>query len=503
MYIQKKTLIGILLGIILLIGVGVGVYLSQQEQDPRQRASELPTAQEACYGKTAVNILVDKSLSMNNNNKMQVLRGALSQFVNSLGDVNEDIYIGIDVFGAPQNPPEGAFTELDFVKYADNEALITNKINALSVGVSGGTYMRKGFETTIQKIKLAKTKPELQGYNFVTVVFSDGVPEVSGHFGDQCVASATGANGDICFAKAQDPRVEPSRVTELKQLTDKVYSVVIYSDDPQSRDFPLNGELTKLMRDIADDPDSTYYFDATTSNVGELTNIFQTIPQTICPDPEPTPTTTPPACIPDEGSCEWDSVAGATGYTYKIIEEETNKTIKEGTVGASVTKVTFTANTNSTYTCSVAATNSCGTGPEGEATATCAVSPTPSPTEEPTPTPTPTTIPTATPTPTNIPTPTPTRIPTPTNTPVPTATPTPIPPTPTPTPIIVVQQPPTPTPTPIIVVVEATPTPTPVPPGVTVTPTPTMAAPGSALQTITIVGGAILTAIGALVLFIL
>lgn len=340
----KKKLISISALLLILLSLPLALFLMNREQDLRQRAAE-PIGN-ACYGNTAINILVDKSLSMNNNNKMSVLKSALSQFVTSVGNANSDIYIGIDVFGAPENPPGGAYTELDFVKYATNQSLITNKINSLSVGVGGGTYMRKGFEVSIAKINAAKARPELQGYRFVTVVFSDGIPEVSGHWGSQCSAQAgtLQTSSYICFAIAQDPRTSPNRVTEMKQITDKLYAVVIYSSDSGTRDYPLNSQLIQLMRDIADDPDSTYYFDATTSDVNELNSIFQTIPQTICPSPTPTMTIaptkspTPIACSTAGGS--GGSGIGGTNISVKGgdggVGGVSNGVCKPGTNGYSV-----------------------------------------------------------------------------------------------------------------------------------------------------------------------
>ena len=93
-----------------------------------------------------------------------------------------------------------------------------------------------------------------------------------------------------------------------------------------------------------------------------------------------------PACISDQASCAWDAVLSATTYHYKIIEVGSNAVISEGDVPSSTTKITFTSQANKTYKCVVNAVNSCGIGPEGQATATCSVSPTPT-----VPAPTPTT----------------------------------------------------------------------------------------------------------------
>lgn len=408
MYIEKKKLLGIIVGILLLIGVGVAVYLSQQEQDIRQEA--------------AVNYLYEPD-----------------RFENY--DLWKDSCIEED----PLVPGlRGCVTQGSFDGKAYGTIRNTTADKTFTVGI--GSY--KAYLPYPNPYPTCDPEECPQEYEWIwTQTYYDGLTTT----------------------------LEPGQTVYLQvNVPPCAWQVDIFE-----------GSLLKSF----EKPDGYYTGQDRFIDGWYETDLDLCVPLT----------TTPAVCPADVGTCEWSPANGATGYSYTVIEEESGQTIKQGTVSSSVTTVTFTVTPNSTYTCTVVATNQCGTGPEGQATATCAVSPTPTPTEVPTPT----IPPSATPTPTRTPTPTPTRTPTPT--PRATATPIPPTPTPTPTPIIVVQQPPTPTPTPIIIVVEATPTPTPtpVPPGVTITPTPTIAAPGSALQTITVFGGLLLTAIGALVLFIL
>lgn len=318
-YMQKhKKILVFGIVILLILSLGMAIYIVQQEQDIRQSAQVSQTPP-SCLSKTAINLVIDKSASMGNiggtvegdKTKMTVLKESLNQFIDFLSEQDQDFYIGMDVFGAPGIGNGGALTEFDYTKYEGNESMIKEKIDSLSVGPSGGTYMKKGFEVAVDKTKEAKTRPELAGYRFVTIVFSDGVPEAEGQRGSQCVAESTSGTY-VCFAKVQDPRLsDPSMVTEMKDITDKLYSVVIYNDSPGSRGFSLNSQLLTLMKDIADDPDSDYFFDATTSNASELRTIFERIPELICeatptPTPSPslsislTPTPTVPVCAVPE-----------------------------------------------------------------------------------------------------------------------------------------------------------------------------------------------------------
>lgn len=212
-----------------------------------------------------------------------------------------------------------------------------------------------------------------------------------------------------------------------------------------------------------------------------------------------------PACLPDQGQCSWDPVAGADSYNFKIFEGENGKVIKEGTVDSSVTKVTFPVNTKeaTAYKCTVNATNKCGTGPEGEDSDTCApITPTstftPTPTGSLTPTNTPTETPTNTPTetPTQTPTHTPTN--TPTETPTPTESPTPTE-TPTPTDFVATN---TPTPT-TVTFVTSTPTTTGFVPTATSTPAPTLPPTGTNVIAIGALLATALAIIGGLLLLVL
>ncbi|MBI5045293.1 MAG: VWA domain-containing protein [Candidatus Levybacteria bacterium] len=211
---------------------------------------------------------------------------------------------------------------------------------------------------------------------------------------------------------------------------------------------------------------------------------------------------TPNACAVTQGSCQWDPVTGAISYTVEVKESaadsEDSKTIfGPSSVDAPQTKVVFTAQPGKTYTCSVSATNSCSTGPSASAQASCPLpstspSPSPSPSPSASPSPSPSTSPSPSPT---VPTVSPTISLTPSASPTVTVTTTP---GTTVTPTATTPSPTTISNTPTATVATSTPT-----SGTTITPTPTIESPGSIAQTITIVGGILLTIIGALFLFAL
>lgn len=248
-------------------------------------------------------------------------------------------------------------------------------------------------------------------------------------------------------------------------------------------------------------------------------------------------TPTPPACQANTATCQWDAQSQASSYHFKIEDITSGSVVKEG--DTSQATVSFTSIPGDTYRCSVTPSNVCGPGKLAVTTNACVVSPTPTVTPTPTSPPNPSATPTPTPGVTATPTPSPTPAPscnsscnvdndctsgliclnnvcrnpscgdqsncaclTPTATPTVTPTPTP---SPTPTPTSPPAPLPTPTPTPTI-----TPTPTPTPQlAVVTTQQPTTkpvsipkTGPGDTLMKIGI-AGAILTVIGAAILFVL
>jgi hypothetical protein len=238
---------------------------------PTTTPSPVPTEPpQACLNNTAINLLVDLSYSMQNGSKDVYLRNALGVFRQSL---QPNTVIGIQAFGAYR-----AWDILPFTQYGGNETRVQNGINSLTPGSTGGTFMKSGYDLALSKIRPAKTT--YPNYRFVTILFSDGVPEVSGHAGTQQCIAEYNVGTYVCFAKSQDPR-QFGLDGVMKQEVDKVYSVAIY--DPNSgRDAYMIPHLRDLLRDVASGRETPYYQETTTANATQLTPIFQSIIKGIC-----------------------------------------------------------------------------------------------------------------------------------------------------------------------------------------------------------------------------
>ncbi|MBI2443407.1 MAG: VWA domain-containing protein [Candidatus Levybacteria bacterium] len=245
---------------------------------PSRTPTPTPTPINACLNTTSIDLLIDLSYSMRNNDKDIELRNALEAFRKSLfGNVR----VAIQVFGSPDSFSGGAEERLPFVRYVSDPSRVASAIQNLRPGALGGTYMKEGFELALEKIRAEKNRRP--GYQYVTILFSDGVPEVSGAFGpDECVAEARDGDGNYrCFAKAQDPR-RFGLDSDMKGLVDKVYSVAIYDDTPGTTDQQLIDPLKDLLKDVASGRSSPYYQDTTIRTPSQLTTIFKAIVNGIC-----------------------------------------------------------------------------------------------------------------------------------------------------------------------------------------------------------------------------
>jgi hypothetical protein len=118
------------------------------------------------------------------------------------------------------------------------------------------------------------------------IFFSDGVPEMYDYRLPTCYAR----DGEVCWAREQDPRSIPfgltntDYTTQLEAEVDKVYSLAIFNSSPDTRGAALTGQLQTLLRTIATGSSSPYYqaVDLRTGQVQDLTSYFRSIISDVC-----------------------------------------------------------------------------------------------------------------------------------------------------------------------------------------------------------------------------
>lgn len=240
--------------------------------------------QVACLNRTVITLMVDLSQSMLNDGKIGALNAAMADFTNSL---NNETVIGGIAFGAESfmtDNTEGVKHLMGYITYGSDKNLVNQRLAQMTPGEAGGTFIRNGFQVTLNRVRAVK--PRYPGYKHVAIFFSDGVPEMFDYRTPTCYAR----DGEVCWARQQDPRSAPfglnatDYTTQLKSEVDKVYSVAIYNSSPGTRGATLTPQLQTLLRTIATGGNSPYYqaVDLRTGQVRDLTSYFRSIIDDVC-----------------------------------------------------------------------------------------------------------------------------------------------------------------------------------------------------------------------------
>lgn len=250
-----------------------------------------------CAQKSAVDILIDTSGSMADDNKIGKLKDALKSFTQNLSPKSA---ISIQTFS-------GVVTEkVPWGLYKNNKTQVDATIDNLNA--DGWTRMQDGFILAKQKLTEAKTQNKFPGYNYNLLLISDGVPEIpppDGTFphdpircaepnydppppGDtrKCyvrVCDPRTAPALRCFVKDQDPRIPVNLPDEIKNMGVPIYSIGLYSNI--TSDNKLRAYLEPLLEEISSKPLSGYYYaynSAANDNAENLKRIFDNIISKIC-----------------------------------------------------------------------------------------------------------------------------------------------------------------------------------------------------------------------------
>lgn len=245
---------------------------------PTRVVSRTPTptlTQTACLDKTVITLILDESTSMRADNKIGQLNTAMRSFVNKLQD---DTVVGAVQFAGPASFPSGSGsnTLLPYTRFGSNPNLVRDRLTNLQINTSSandGTYMRNAFSRAVNNINSARQTYENQGYNFVTILFTDGVPETQFYDGNCVVYYPAGTYSLLCFSRVQDPRSDMT--SNLKNASDKVYAVGLYTG---GRERQAIAESRRLLASTVTQSD----YATDTSNPSNLTSLFDSILASAC-----------------------------------------------------------------------------------------------------------------------------------------------------------------------------------------------------------------------------
>lgn len=266
--------------------------------DPRGNLQLKTFNVNVCGQRSAIDILIDTSGSMTDENKIGKIKDSLKAFTKNFSGTTA---VTIQTFSRDVKD------EVPWDLYKNNKAEVQATIDSLPA--SGWTVMRDGFEMAKDKLSEAINQNKFPGYNYNLLLISDGVPEIPPPSGaspydfSKCgmtdVTAPAGDDRDCfvrvcdtvtapalrCFAKLQDPRAAPGDTTNYSQIIKNmgvsIYAIGLYADS--SSDNKLRGWLEPLLKEVVSQPISTYYY-AYDSNTSEekLKTIFENIVTRIC-----------------------------------------------------------------------------------------------------------------------------------------------------------------------------------------------------------------------------
>lgn len=227
-----------------------------------------------CAQKTAIDILIDTSGSMADDNKLGKLKEALVTLTKNLYGTSA---ISIQTFSwvVTEEVPWGL--------YKNNKTKVQSTIANLDA--DGWTLMKDGFTLARQNLSEAITQNKFPGYNYSLLLISDGVPEIPPDEPRTCyieVNDLRTAPSLRCFAKEQDPRVPTNIPQTIRNMGVPIYVIGLYSNN--TSDKQLQTWLEPLLKDdIASKPTSTYYYAYNSNDSAQkLKAIFDNIFTKIC-----------------------------------------------------------------------------------------------------------------------------------------------------------------------------------------------------------------------------
>jgi len=218
--------------------------------------------------------VIDTSGSMTYENKIGNEKNALNYFTNNMGGLSA---IGIDTFGGEQKAVD---TQIPLNYYKDVKTQVKQVISDLTP--HGGTPTRDAMQLAYTQIQQSISDDDYPGYTYNVVLMTDGVPETLPP--RTCEAQTPDPNTaplERCFTEGEDPTIPSNIGDEIRALGANVYAINVYSPSWTSDKF-MYPYLTAMLGKLVSEPTNTHLY--TSVNGSDLSNILQSIDQSICED---------------------------------------------------------------------------------------------------------------------------------------------------------------------------------------------------------------------------
>jgi hypothetical protein len=262
-FFSKKSVLGILGIIVLLLSVGAGIALVQI----RQRLAQKAAIPNLC-GNLDVMLVIDRSSTMNTaesdgRKKLEWAKDAAGAFVKTIADTpkNGSVRIGVSSFGAQGNDGTGI---LSADRSSTLHSPLTSDYAALQQAISGVNYIHSG--TCIEcGLRIANTELAAKKLSSpqVVILLSDGMSNHTWNGGT---------------TNAQQAAIDAANAGRSQGVT---YYSIGYGKPGDINE----GELKSIAGS-----DSRYQYKP---NVDQWTNTFVNLANLLCPVPTATPSATP------------------------------------------------------------------------------------------------------------------------------------------------------------------------------------------------------------------
>ncbi|MEK7558879.1 MAG: vWA domain-containing protein [Patescibacteria group bacterium] len=262
---------------------GVFTLVTPPPGDPHANLQLMTLKFSSCANTAAIGFLLDQSGSMNfgGGSKQANLKNALKYFTSNFPP--EGI-IGLRTYSSPGFPAHMDVVPFDYFK--NNKGDILNTINTMIA--KGGTHSKDAFNAI--KTDLAVAQAKFPGYKFNLVFISDGIPETLAQ--NTLCPGGTGSSSTYCTddpdigCRCFDPSQDPTSVaTEIKATGVRIFTIGYIHDIRDAKfnstDPSAPASLVNLMKRVASNPDTDFYF-APIDN--QLNEILGQISTKICSD---------------------------------------------------------------------------------------------------------------------------------------------------------------------------------------------------------------------------
>ena len=268
-------------------------------------------------------MIIDKSNSMNNDNKLTTVKSAAKKLVNTLnGNNGIDVRYNIVEFGGTADPTTNIASSSGWKNSASEAETAISNVRTPKKNKLGGTNYQAGIRVAKQQLNLART-----GAQTVVIFFTDGIPTFrlsnpqleyykrDGYYDESSYYYYGAGNHDDNGYNIK------AAAAEIKGMyTNRFYAVGKYSKDEKTQGA---NNLQELVKNVNASSKQTYVADNTSQIEGIFNNISSEILELTCTEVSITDTLNENAQIVKTADGKTPLTITVTDKTGKVIRTAT------------------------------------------------------------------------------------------------------------------------------------------------------------------------------------